>query len=584
MLGPVLGAERAKPIKEMPAPMAGSQLLLTLLGGVALLVWSVRMVRTGMTRAFGARLRTALARASSNRASAFAAGVGITTLLQSSTATALLLASFSSRGLISLPMALATMLGADVGTTLVAQLLAFDIKWAWAPLMLAGVVAFNTADGDLWRGGGRILIGLALMLLGLTVIAGVTGELRDSPALKLVLSALGADVFLAALAGALITWLVHSSLAIVLFVASLAAGGLIDARLAMPLVLGANLGGAVAPFAALAGSTVAARQVPLGNMLMRGGGVLLALPLLGVLTPLMIGLSPDPARLALNFHMLFNLAVALAGLVLLLPLAALARRLLPDVASARDGKNPRHLDPSALDTPSEALACAMRETLNMGDLVLDMLQRAQGAIEGNDLKAVREIEKTDNEVDARHEAIKLYLIRASKADMGEDDSRRYVEVLTFTTNLEHIGDIIDKNLMELAAKKIKKGYAFSPEGLAELKQFHGQVVDHMRLALNVFATRDVALARRILRQKRDVRAAEFDAAERHFARLKEGRAASIETSSIHLDIIRDLKRINSHLTSVAYPILEAAGELSQSRLRDETVVSPATAPRGVAGE
>jgi len=210
----------------------------------------------------------------------------------------------------------------------------------------------------------------------------------------------------------------------------------------------------------------------------------------------------------------------------------------------------------------------MRETLAMGDIVLDMLKRALAAIEGNDMKAVKDVEKADNDVDALHEAIKLYLIRASKADMGQDDSRRYVEVLTFTTNLEHIGDIIDKNLMELAAKKIKKRYAFSPEGSAELRIFHGRVVDHMRLALNVFATRDVVLARRLLREKTTLRTAEFEATDKHFARLKEGRAQSIETSSIHLDIVRDLKRINSHLTSVAYPILEAAGELAQSRLRD----------------
>ena len=546
--------------------MAGSHLLLTLLGGVALLVWGVRMVRTGMTRAFGARLRTALAQASGNRFSAFAAGLAITALLQSSTAAALLLASFASRRLIALPMALATMLGADVGTTLVAQLLAFDVKAMWAPLMLAGVVMFNAFEGDAWRGGGRMLIGLALMLLGLTVIGGITDDLREGAATKSLLGALGSDPLLALMACALLTWLVHSSLAIVLFVMSLAAGGLIGVNLALALILGANLGGAVAPFVALSGSTVAARRVPLGNLIARGVGVVITLPLLGLIVPVIAMLSNDPARMALNFHMLFNLILAVAGLMLLTPLADAATRLLPEV-EAKDAKGPKHLDPSALNTPSEALACAMRETLNMGDTVLDMLQGAQKAIEGNDLKAVREIEKADNDVDARHEAIKLYLIRASKADMGVDDSRRYVEVLTFTTNLEHIGDIIDKNLMELAAKKIKKGYAFSPEGLAELRRFHGQVVEHMRLALNVFATRDVSLARRLLLQKKDVRASEFEASERHFNRLKQGRAQSIETSSIHLDIVRDLKRINSHLTSVAYPILEAAGELSQSRLR-----------------
>jgi phosphate:Na+ symporter len=551
--------------------MEGSELLVTLMGGVALLLWSVRMVRTGMTRAFGASLRSLLGKACSNRAKAFAVGVGVTGLLQSATATALLLASFASRKLVTLPLALAIMLGADVGTAFVAQVYSIDIKWIWAAPLFIGVVLFNASEKDHIRGGGRILIGFGLMLLGLTIIGQVSGQLRDSPMLHLVLSSLGSErvPLLAVLTAAAMTWLAHSSLAMVLFVMSLASGGAIDAKLAVALILGANLGGAIVPFAALSGSAVAARRVVLGNLILRAGCVVLALPFAGLLAVTIAKLSPDPARLAVNFHLAFNLALALVALPLLGLLAQLVTRLLPEpVSNVADRRTPRHLDPSVLDTPSEALACAMRETLAMGDIVLDMLKRALAAIEGNDMKAVKDVEKADNDVDALHEAIKLYLIRASKADMGQDDSLRYVEVLTFTTNLEHIGDIIDKNLMELAAKKIKKRYAFSPEGSAELRIFHGRVIDHMRLALNVFATRDVVLARRLLREKTTMRTAEFEATDKHFARLKEGRAQSIETSSIHLDIVRDLKRINSHLTSVAYPILEAAGELSQSRLRD----------------
>src|SRR5581483_8098169 len=129
-------------------------------------------------------------------------------------------------------------------------------------------------------------------------------------------------------------------------------------------------------------------------------------------------------------------------------------------------------------------------------------------------------------------------------------------------------DIIDKNLMELATKKIKNRSTFSAEGLQEIRTFHARVMDNMRLSFNVFATRDVALARRLLAEKASMRAAELAASESHFARLREGRPESIESSAIHLDVIRDLKRINGHLTSVAYPILEVAGELHDSRLRE----------------
>ena len=547
--------------------MGGSELLLTLLGAVALLLWGVRMVRTGLTRTFGATLRSLLARASRDRMTAFAAGVGVTGIVQSATATALLLASFAGRGLVTLPIAIAIMLGADVGTTLVAQVFAFDIKWLWAGGLFVGVILFSAGGNDRVKSAGRIAIGLGLMLLALSVLSGVSEQMRASPVLKLVISALDTEPIIAVLVAAALTWLAHSSIAVILFIMSLAASGAINPTLGLALVIGANIGGSIAPYIALSGANVSARRVPLGNLVARATIGLLALPFIAKLAGILPIISSDPARLVLNAHMAFNLIVALAFLPLVDPLAKLVERLLPEPQGAVDRRVAQHLDPTAMEAPSEALACAMRETLHVGDIVLDMLRRSLPAIEGNDMGLVREIEKADDDVDVLHEAIKLYLIRASKADMSEADSRRYVEILTFIMNLEHIGDIIDKNLMELAAKKIKKRYAFSSEGAAELRRFHGQVMDNMRLALNVFASRDVALARRLLLAKTDMRSREFEAADRHFARLREGRAESIETSSIHLDVIRDLKRINSHLTSVAYPILETTGELRESRLR-----------------
>jgi len=276
----------------------------------------------------------------------------------------------------------------------------------------------------------------------------------------------------------------------------------------------------------------------------------------------------SPARMAVNFHSLFSIVAAIVFLPLIDPVARLCRRLLPNRAVAEDPATPRHLDPNVLDTPVEALACALRETLYLGDRVADMLRQTMDVFERSDQKTVKAIENADDAVDKLYEAIKLYLIRISRSDLGEEESRRYIEILSFTTNLEHIGDIIDKNLMELAGKRIKNRLAFSAEGLGELKAFHARVLENLRLALNVFTTRDLALARRLVAEKTAIRELEGKAADSHFARLREGRTESMETSSIHMDVIRDLKRINGHLTSVAYPILEAAGELADTRLKE----------------
>jgi phosphate:Na+ symporter len=547
--------------------MHGVETILNVLGSVCLLLWGVRMVRTGLTRAFGATLRRAIAACSRNRFTAFAGGLAITGLLQSSTATALLLSSFAGRGLIPLGIALAVMLGADVGTTIAAQVLSFDLGWV-SPLMIgAGVIAFLSSESEKARHLGRVAIGLGLMLLSLKLLALATLPLRSAPAFMAALEGLQDEYVIAVVLATLATWFVHSSLSIVLLIMSFAGSGLVEPKLALALVIGANIGGALAPYMAQAGAEVEARRVPLANLITRTIVGLAILPFLGPVLQAMNFVDPSATRLAVNFHTAFNFAAAIFFLPLIDVIAWACRRLLPDRPVTDDPGKPRHLDPNVLDSPTEALGCALRETLNLGDRVADMLRQTIDVFDRNDPKAVKAIEASDDSVDRIYEAIKLYLIQTSRNELGEEDGKRYVDILTFTTNLEHVGDIIDKNLMELAAKKIRNRYAFSPEGMAELRAIHSQIMENLRLAMNVFTTRDITLARRLVAEKTAMREAEARAADSHYARLREGRPESIETSSIHMDVIRDLKRINGHLTTVAYPILEAAGELAESRLK-----------------
>jgi phosphate:Na+ symporter len=546
--------------------LAGTDLIVSFLGAVALLLWGVRMVQTGITRAFGPSLRQVITLYVRTPLSAFVAGLSITGVLQSSTATALLLASFTARGLIALSTALIMMLGANVGTTLVAQILSFDLSWLWTGVLALGVFAFMGSQADRTRSIARIVIGLGLMLLSLHHLGDAAAPLRTSVTFKSLLSGMAGDPIMVFLIGTAITWLMHSSLSMVLLVMAFAAAHAIPEPLAFALVLGANVGGAIAPLTGLTNASPAGRRVAVGNMLMRAS---VALPFLFLVRPcadLLAALESDPARMVVNFHTAFNVVAALALFPLAGLYARLTMRLLPDRPQTEDHSRPKYLDPNVLDTPSEALACAMRETLNLGDRVADMLRKALAAFETPDIKLVRAVEDADNAVDRLYEAIKLYLVKASKAEMSDEESRRYVEILTFTTNLEHVGDIVDKNLMELAAKKIRKNYTFSDEGIAEIRGFHAHIMDSLQLAFNVFASRDLTLARRLFSEKSTMRAAEGKAADNHFARLRAGRPESIETSSIHLDVIRDLKRIHGHITSVAYPILEAAGELTETRL------------------
>jgi len=545
----------------------GSIVLLDLMGGVALLLWGLHMVLTGVLRAFGPDLRGILGKALGNRFTAFGAGLGLTALLQSSTATGLMTASLAADGIVGLVPALAIMLGANVGTTLIVQLLSFDISAAAPVLFVIGLVTFRIGGSSLTRALGRVAIGLGLILLALHVLLDTLAPAEQAPAVRALLASMTNDPVLCIVIAAALTWAAHSSVAVVLLVMSLAYSQFVTPEAALALVLGANLGSAVNPLieGGVRGDP-ASRRLPVGNLINRVVGILVALPFLNQIAGEMTALQPDAAKMTAEFHMLFNVVLAAIFIGPLDAVAWLLTRILPEKKQPADASAPRYLDEAALQTPPLALANAARETLRMGDTVETMLRDVMAALFGNDRQLVSDVSRMDNVVDRLNEAIKLYITKLTRDSLDEREGRRAMEIISFTINLEHIGDIIDKNLCELAAKKIKRRYQFSAEGAAELSDFHKRVVDCLQAAFGIFMTGDVEAARRLLGEKSELRQAELAAAERHFERLREGRPESLETTSLHLDVLSDLKRIHSHICSVAYPVLEAAGELKPIRL------------------
>ncbi len=558
--------------------MAGT-ILLDLVGGVALLLWGLHMVHSGIVRAFGSDLRRFLALALRNRVLAFCAGLGVTALLQSSTATGLMTASFVTTGVLGLAPALAVMLGANVGTTLIVQVLSFNVA-ALAPILfLVGVTAFKRGRQTRTRDLGRVAIGVGLMVLSLHILLDTLAPAEDAPAVRTLLGALTAEPMLCLLMSTALAWAAHSSVAVVLLVMSLAYSGFITPVAALALILGANVGSAINPLIeGSRGDNPASRRLPLGNLLNRLIGCALVLPFLQPIAAELARLEPNPSRMAADFHTAFNLALAVLFILPLNAVAALLTRWLPDRPQAADPAAPLYLDETALDTPSVALACAARETLHIGDIVATMLRQTMTALMTDDRRLVGEISRMDDAVDRLDEAVKLYVTKLTRESLGERDGRRAMEIISFSINLEHVGDIIDKNLMEVAQKKIKRQIVFSKEGAQELEAFHQEVCDNLKLAVGVFMSGDLTIARQLVTEKATLRAAEFAAAENHLARLRDGRSESIESSSLHLDILRDLKRIHSHICSVAYPALERAGELQPSRLKDADPGAAGTDP------
>ncbi len=549
--------------------MASTLTLIDLAGAIALLLWGVHMVQSGIQRAFGAGLRRMLGLALDSRSKAFVAGLVTTALLQSSTATGLMLSSFAAAGLVDLVPALAAMLGANVGTTLIVQALSFDVSRVASLGLLSGVMMFRRGGETRTRDLGRVLIGLGLMMLALRQLLELVTPYEDVPSLRLLLDNIATEPLIAVLLAAALTWAAHSSVAVILLVMTLAAKGVVPPHAAFALVLGANLGTAINPLLEGAASDGGAgRRLPVGNLVNRLVGVALAMAALNWIGPWLVTIEPDPARALADFHTGFNLALALLFLPALRPFAALLRRLLPEQANAADPSQPMYLAEAAREAPTIALAGAAREALRMADMLDVMLRSAWEALDGDDRKQVGETRRLDNVLDRLHAAIKSYVTGLDPDDLSPADHHRLSQILAFTTNIERAGDVLDRNVMALAAKRLKRGLAFRPHDRTELSRVFDRLSANLRTAGAVFMTENGGAARTLAAEKEVFRDLEAQSTAAYFAVLRQGRGAEAENSSLYLDVLRDIKQVNTHLVAAAaYPVLEADGVLLPSRLR-----------------
>jgi phosphate:Na+ symporter len=559
--------------------------LVDLAGTIALLLWGVHMVQTGIQRAFGPHLRRVLGRAFGDRFRAFLAGLGVTAILQSSTATGLMAASFAAGGLVDLVPGLAVMLGANLGTTLIVQVLSFDISKVAPLFILLGLVFFRRGRQSRPRDLGRVAIGLGLMLIALQQLLVLVTPYEDVPSLRMLMGAIATQPIIDVILAAVLTWAAHSSVATVLLVISFAAKGVVPPEAAFALVLGANLGTALNPLleGAIGGDPVS-KRLPLGNLVNRLLGVGIALALLNRIGPLMVSIEPDPARAVADFHTLFNLATAILFLPLLGPLARLLVKAMPASAAPSDPSRPIYLDESAREMPAIALAGAAREALRMADVLEAMLRNALDALDRGDRNRVSAAKGLDDVLDRLNREIKEYLTSLDPDSLDEADSRRLSEILTFITNIEHAGDIAEKGLVAVASKRLKRGLSFSVEGQAEIRAMLERLAGNVTAAAAVFMTDDARAARALLGEKEVFRNLEAQATETHFARIRAGRVESRETSSLHLDVLRDMKRINSHIAAAAYPVLERQGELLPSRLRRDAEADEFPTTSGARGD
>lgn len=536
-------------------------------GAAALLIWAVRLVRTGVERAYSVQLRAFLRRSNSSRLQAAASGVFAALCLQSATAVAVLVSNFAVKGGIGLLAGMAILLGADIGSAVVSQILLVRQDFLIPLLLLCGVALFLRSSKNEIRQMGRILIGIALIFVALDMIRAATGPLIDNPATLSVMRYLGGDVLTSFLIGALFAWTVHSSVAAVLFFVTLTAQGLLPASGATAMVLGANAGGAFLAYILTLASSFTARRMVMANLILRGGGAALVLLALSQTGSVLSWLGENEARQVINLHLAFNVALALVSLPFLGWIVPVAERMMPDrTETAADFVRSSALDPSTLDRPDRALACAAREVLKMGEHAESMLRSVITLFNNWDEPIAKAIHQQEELVRKLHEDIKRFLTQLNHNQLDEVRRERSSELANIAYSLETAADAIGTGLVEQVRLLHSDAIKFSPVGLTDIEDFHDRVLANARLALEVLMSGAPDAARQLLRAKEKVRAAEQKLQEKHLDRLRAGIDESFATSRMHQESLRILKHVNAAFATVGYPIASRSGDLLSTRL------------------
>ena len=550
--------------------MAILSVILELAGATMLLLFAVRMVRTGIERSFG----SAFQRVITNQASLFratVAGLGLAIVLQSSAAVALLTSGFSVGGHLAFTPGLAVVLGGDLGSALLIQLLSFKLDWLVPLLLAVGGWMFVKNHRRRVRQYGRILMGIAFILISLRFLREAMEPIRESALLPAISDYLATDYLTAFIVGAALAFVMHSSVATILMCVTLVTIGAIPLAAGISLVLGANLGSALIPIWLTRGMPITARRVPFANLGLRGSWALLVLFGVNLLPVHQFLSGANPGQMLIYAHILFNLSLV----ILAMPISGLVEKvtcqMLPEVAVPNGDESeeaPSALDFAVVDKPTLAVAALKRELLRMSAIVERMTGPLIELYETGDTDRVARLGKLENEVNSALAEVKLYVAAMPFREMPKIDRRAARELAEYAINLENAGDIVSRRLLPMAKEIKKSDLRFSTDGWAELRQMHECVLANMRLATNVLVADDVESARLLVAEKSEVSRLEHKSRKKHLKRLASGDGQSFDSSDIHLETLRGLKDINSYYSAIAYPILYRSGQLLETRLID----------------
>ncbi|KAF1084354.1 Na+/Pi-cotransporter [Sporotomaculum syntrophicum] len=538
----------------------GKNLLFGLMGGMGLLLYGMYIMSEGLQKIAGHRLRSLLSTLTHNRCTALLVGAVVTMLFQSSTATTVILVGLTSASIMSLKETLGVILGADIGTTVTAQLIALKVTEIALPIMTIGALITFFCRQDQYKRVGQVLLGFGLLFFGLKLMAATMQPLKDEPFFRHMLVSAGDYPLLAIFAAALFTFLVQSSAASVGIIMVMAMQNLVPLHSAIYLLFGANIGTSFTALLTSLGSSREARRVAAAHLLFKTSGVLLLLPFVGLYALLMTKITAAPVYQVANAHTFFNIAIAILFLPFINQFARLLQIIIPDRKGPHERQlKTKYLDEKLINTPSIALGLASKERDNAADQVYFMIQSIIKVFEKNDTKLLGKINRKEDYLDLLCQSMTNYLTSVMRQPLSRKEFNRCMSNMHIVADLEHIGDIIEKDITYIANSKISRQYQFSAEGWEEIKDMHRRLVDLMRMANVALVANDIELANEAIKGCSELALMERQLRTQHFKRLKQGTEKSVSTSALHLDLINSLLRISEHISNICYEIATGGG-------------------------
>ncbi len=519
-----------------------NQELITLLGASALLVYSIDELSKSVQYLAGNRFRVWINTFGENRLYGIFLGIVFAILLTSSSAVTVMLVGLANARLMSIPQVFSVTLGASIGSTFIVHLFAIKIADYGLLLIAVGVILSSLSSSDRIDRMARCSLFMGIMFFAMSLLGESGKTLEKNELFQYVIQYFHDRPLVSLCISGVFTAVIHSSAATIAFVMSLMTAQHGTVYEAFPWMLGANLGTTATAYFASFKSGQLGKQAALGHLVCKVVGVAICLPFMHELSQGCEYLVGDLGRQIALSHTLFNVIVAVLFFPFISVGVRLVQKLVPEAEKEKQFEF-QYLDQRTLESPELALAQAQREILRVSDTVEQMVEKSIHLFKGSNEREIESLKAMDQVVDFLNKGIKLYLTKMSQGDMTPEQVQKEFELLLRTNDLENIGDIIDKNILELARKHIKKGYKFSEEGWNEIMTFHAKVVECLRISTAYFTSHDRALAAKLMVLHQQIEDLTLDLSENHVQRLHRGVKQSMDTTSVHLDLIGNLQRI-----------------------------------------